>query len=129
MEGGNYAQVGTDRLSNDDLSLLTTILHPSGRLFEATRDTSPATALAARYAAIIWSRYPKAVSKRHFGSPIGLFSHDFGVLQQSLRSLLTLTLRQLANRARSFSLSPGGREWRRAAPPEWQRATAVRSTS
>ena len=60
MEGGNYAQTGeNNRSSTDDLSLLTTILHQSGRLFDTTRDTSPATALAARYAAIIWSRYPK----------------------------------------------------------------------
>ena len=61
MEGGNYAWVpaGGYRSSNDDLSMLTTILHPTGRLFDTIRDTSPATALAARYAAIIWSRYPK----------------------------------------------------------------------
>ncbi len=59
MEGGNYAQRGGDRSNIDDLSLMTTILHPSGRLLEATRDTSPATALAARFAATIWSRYPR----------------------------------------------------------------------
>jgi hypothetical protein len=59
MEGGNYAQRGGDRSNLDDLSLMTTILHPSGRLFETTRDTSPATALAARFAATIWSRYPR----------------------------------------------------------------------
>jgi hypothetical protein len=58
MEGGNYAQLGNERSSNDDLSMLTTILHPSGRLLDTTRDTSPATALAARYAAILWSHYP-----------------------------------------------------------------------
>ena len=58
-EGGNYAERGTDRTSADDLSLLTTILHPSGRLVETTRDTSPATAAAVRMAAIIWSRYPR----------------------------------------------------------------------
>ncbi len=59
MEGGNYAQSGANRSNIDDLSLMTTILHPSGRLLEATRDTSPATALAARFAATIWSRYPR----------------------------------------------------------------------
>lgn len=59
MEGGNYAQRGGDRSNLDDLSLMTTILHPSGRLLEAMRDTSPATALAARFAATIWSRYPR----------------------------------------------------------------------
>lgn len=59
MEGGNYAQWGSDRSNLDDLSLMTTILHPSGRFLEAMRDTSPATALAARLAATIWSRYPR----------------------------------------------------------------------
>ena len=59
MEGGNYAQMGPNRSSTDDLSMLTTIVHPSGRLLDTTRDTSPATGLAARYAAIIWSHYPK----------------------------------------------------------------------
>jgi hypothetical protein len=60
MEGGNYAHDGANERSGlDDLSLLTTILLPTGRLFDTTRDTSPATALAARYAAIIWSHYPK----------------------------------------------------------------------
>jgi hypothetical protein len=59
MEGGNYAESGTSRSSADDLSMLTTILHPSGRLLDTTRDTSPATALAARDAAILWSHYPK----------------------------------------------------------------------
>ena len=52
-------RAGRDRSSLDDLSMLTTILHPSGRLLDTTRDTSPATALAARYAAIIWSHYPQ----------------------------------------------------------------------
>ncbi len=59
MEGGNYAELGADRSYLDDLSLLTTILHPTGRLVETTRDTSPATAAAARLAAIIWSHYPR----------------------------------------------------------------------
>jgi Subtilase family len=59
MEGGNYVQRGNERSDLDDLSLLTTILHRSGRLLEVTRDTSPATALGARFAAIIWSRYPR----------------------------------------------------------------------
>jgi len=58
MEGGNYACRGLEKSNCDDLSLLTTILHPSGRLLETTRDTSPATALAARMGAMIWSRYP-----------------------------------------------------------------------
>ncbi|MBP7619918.1 MAG: S8 family peptidase [Gemmatimonadales bacterium] len=59
MEGGNYARRGTDREGIDDLSLLTTVLSPSGQLLETTRDTSPATAAASRMAAIIWSQYPR----------------------------------------------------------------------
>lgn len=58
MEGGNYALAGNVRFPHDDLSMLSTILHPDGRLFETMRDTSAATALAARYAAILWSHYP-----------------------------------------------------------------------
>lgn len=58
LEGGNYAERAGERSFIDDLSLLTTILHPTGRLLETTRDTSPATAAAARIAAIIWSQYP-----------------------------------------------------------------------
>ena len=59
MEGGNYASRGTERSNCDDLSLLTTVLLPNGRLLETTHDTSPATALAARMAATVWSRYPQ----------------------------------------------------------------------
>jgi Subtilase family len=59
MEGGNYVERGNERSDLDDLSLLTTILDRSGRLLEVTRDTSPATALGSRFAAIIWSRYPR----------------------------------------------------------------------
>jgi hypothetical protein len=59
MEGGNYIQKGTDRSSCADLSLLTTIMDPTGRLLTVTRDTSAATAAAARMAALIWSHYPK----------------------------------------------------------------------
>lgn len=60
MEGGNWASTeGGIRDTPDDLGLLTTIVHPSGRLFTITRDTSPATAAAARLAAIIWSQYPR----------------------------------------------------------------------
>jgi hypothetical protein len=44
-------------MSCDDLSLLTTYMG-NGRLLTTTRDTSPATALAARMAAIIWSHHP-----------------------------------------------------------------------
>lgn len=59
MEGGNYAERGGERIALDDLSLLTTIVHPTGRLLETTSDTSPATAAAARFAAILWSYYPR----------------------------------------------------------------------
>src|SRR6185312_1955207 len=59
MEGGNYAEHEGERVTLDDLSLLTTIVHPTGRLLETTSDTSPATAAAARFAAILWSHYPR----------------------------------------------------------------------
>lgn len=58
MEGGNYAERGGERTDVEDLSLLTTRLYPTGRLVDVTRDTSPATAAAARMAAILWSHYP-----------------------------------------------------------------------
>ncbi len=60
MEGGNNAiDPSTNRADFvDDLSLLTTRLSPDGALLTTTGDTSAATALAARHAAIIWSRYP-----------------------------------------------------------------------
>lgn len=58
MEGGNRAyKEGRPPIECDDLSLLTTFLKP-GVLLTGTCDTSPATALAARMAAIIWSHYP-----------------------------------------------------------------------
>lgn len=59
MEGGNYIESGTSRDACADLSLLTTIVHPTGRLLTHMSDTSAATAQAARAAAIIWSHYPK----------------------------------------------------------------------
>jgi hypothetical protein len=60
MEGGNYAASGTDRAGIDDLSLLTTALSPvQTGLFATTRDTSPATAAAARVAAMVWAQYPE----------------------------------------------------------------------
>ncbi len=59
MEGGNYITNGHNCDTCPDLSLLTTIVHPSGRLVSLMKDTSAATASAARLAAIIWSHYPK----------------------------------------------------------------------
>jgi hypothetical protein len=60
MEGGNNAiDPATGHADYvDDLSLLTTRVSPTGALLTTTGDTSAATALAARYAAIIWSHYP-----------------------------------------------------------------------
>ena len=73
MEGGNYAELGGHRSSTDDLSMLTTILHPSGRLFDTTRDTSPATALAARFAAILWRSHSEVLAGDRAGAdgPLG----------------------------------------------------------
>jgi len=60
MEGGNLAVDPTTGAADyvDDLMLLTTRTSPTGALLTSTSDTSAATALAARYAAIIWSQYP-----------------------------------------------------------------------
>lgn len=60
MEGGNLAIDPTTGRADyvDDLMLLTTRTSPTGALLTTTGDTSAATALAARYAAIVWSRYP-----------------------------------------------------------------------
>lgn len=59
MEGGNNAiDPATKRADHvDDLSLLTTRLAPTGSLLTTTGETSAATALAARLAAIIYSHY------------------------------------------------------------------------
>jgi hypothetical protein len=61
MEGGNMAIDPATKHADyvDDLMLLTTRLSPTGAVLTTTGDTSAATALAARYAAIIWSRYPQ----------------------------------------------------------------------
>lgn len=58
-EGGNYGMNANSRTEVEDLSLLTTFLHESGRLLEVTHGTSPATALAAKTAAELWSHYPR----------------------------------------------------------------------
>lgn len=60
MEGGNLAIDPTTGNADyvEDLMLLTTRTSPTGALLTTTGDTSAATALAARYAAIIWSNYP-----------------------------------------------------------------------
>lgn len=60
MEGGNNA---IDPATNhadfvDDLALLTTHVSPTGALLTTTGETSAATAQAARFAAIIYARYP-----------------------------------------------------------------------
>ena len=61
MEGGNLAiDPDTGRADHvDDLMLLTTQIGRNGALFTTTADTSAATSLAARYAAVIWAQYPQ----------------------------------------------------------------------
>jgi hypothetical protein len=61
MEGGNNAinPANGDADFLDDLSLLTTRMGIGNPQLTTTGDTSAATALASRYAALIWSRYPK----------------------------------------------------------------------
>jgi hypothetical protein len=58
LEGGNYIRQTGAPMTCEELSLLTTIMRP-GRLLTIMHDTSPATALAARMGAIIWSHHPK----------------------------------------------------------------------
>jgi len=59
MEGGNYVRSRSGQIDLcDDLSLLTTTLHPTGRLLTWMSDTSAATAQAARFAAILLADYP-----------------------------------------------------------------------
>ncbi|MEX0642302.1 MAG: S8 family peptidase [Pirellulales bacterium] len=59
MEGGNWA-IDADAMVSPciDLELLTTTSAPSGRLLDTMRDTSAATAQAARMASLIQAQYP-----------------------------------------------------------------------
>lgn len=60
MEGGNWAQNEAGSISNcDDLDLLTTTYSRESRLLDTMRDTSAATAQAARMCAQIQSLYPE----------------------------------------------------------------------
>ncbi len=59
MEGGNYAVDPAGQVWEiDDLSLLTTHVSRDGSLLSTMLDTSAATALAARYGAILQGEYP-----------------------------------------------------------------------
>lgn len=60
FEGGNSAVDPSNRRADyiDDLALLSTIVHPSGRLLTTTGETSAAAAGVARMAAIIQAEYP-----------------------------------------------------------------------
>jgi hypothetical protein len=60
MEGGNNAINPATGEADflDDLSLLTTPIGIGNAQLTTTGDTSAATALASRYAALIWSKYP-----------------------------------------------------------------------
>ena len=74
MEGGNLAahpNTGETR-EIDDLQLLTTYVSPTGAMLTTTGETSAATALAARYAAMIWARYPHLTAE----SVRGLLIHS-----------------------------------------------------
>ena len=60
FEGGNDAiDPSTKRADHvEDLALLTTHISPTGALLTSTGDTSAAAALASRFAATIYARYP-----------------------------------------------------------------------
>src|SRR5438132_19917 len=61
LEGGNMALSPAGKHADyaDGLMLLSTYFQPLLRQFELTRDTSAASAQAARMAAIILARYPR----------------------------------------------------------------------
>jgi len=59
MEGGNYAHAPDGQMWEiDDLALLTTVVSRDGALLTTMQDTSAATALASRYAAMLQAEYP-----------------------------------------------------------------------
>ena len=58
-EGGNFGEKAGGRSEVEDLSLLTTRLYPTGKLFDTNLETSAATALVSRTAAVLWSHYPR----------------------------------------------------------------------
>jgi Subtilase family len=60
LEGGNWADLGADLDTPDDLSLLTTHYRPTIRQFEAFGDTSAAASLGAHLSAQILSQRPTA---------------------------------------------------------------------
>jgi hypothetical protein len=96
MEGGNYITDGATTSSCEELSLLTTAMQSTGRLLTSMRDTSAATAAAARIGALIWSQYPRlwpetvraliVHSARWTPAMLGRFSGDAkAVVQKRLR--------------------------------------------
>ncbi|MDB5294353.1 MAG: hypothetical protein JWO31_336 [Phycisphaerales bacterium] len=59
MEGGNYARRPDEQLDVcTDLGMLTTVVEPTGRLFETMCDTSAAAAQVARLATGVQAEYP-----------------------------------------------------------------------
>lgn len=100
MEGGNLAIDPTtgDADYADDLMLLTTRTSSTGALLTATSDTSAATALAARYAAIIWSRYPDLSPE----SVRGLLIHSARWTSPMLSEFSSDLRRDVENRLRVY---------------------------
>lgn len=100
MEGGNQAIDPTTGQADyvDDLSLLTTCTSRSGALLTVTRDTSAATALAARYAAIIWSHYPNLSPE----SVRGLLIHSARWTAPMVEEFSSDLRREVENRLRVY---------------------------
>jgi len=100
MEGGNLAIDPTTGNADylDDLMLLTTRTSPTGALLTTTGDTSAATALAARYAAIIWSRYPNLSPE----SVRGLLVHSARWTAPMLSEFSSDLRRDVENRLRVY---------------------------
>jgi hypothetical protein len=100
MEGGNNAiDPSTNRADNvDDLSLLTTRVDLTGPVLTTTGDTSGAAALAARYAAIISSRYPNLWPE----TVRGILVHSASWTEQMLEQIPGNKVRDHENRLRCF---------------------------
>lgn len=96
MEGGNWAALGDDCDTPDDLGLLTTYRDPTIRHFDIFRDTSAATAMAGNLAGRIWAampqRWPETIRALmiHSAEWTPLMRRQFDETRKELRRLALL---------------------------------------
>lgn len=100
MEGGNYITRAEDAdlEACDDLRLLTTAFHPSGRLLDTMSDTSAAAAQAAKLSAELMSAYPHLWPE----TIRGLMVHSAQWTEQMLRDIPGQTREAVHQRLRSY---------------------------